>query len=79
MVEFLRSPRPAQELVLVLDGVRGAGAPILQVSVGAELLQAVGDLVESSDDKVGLAATRVLQEQIQAKNRDAMNVLFRAP
>lgn len=71
VVEFLRSPRPAKELVLALDGVVAAGGAQFHASVGVELLEAVGDLVESSDDKVGLTATRVLRDQIQAKNRDA--------
>ena len=44
---------------------------MFHASVGAELLDAVGDLVDSIDDKVGLTATRVLRDQIQAKNRDA--------
>ena len=65
LLEFLRSPRPAPELELGLKGLEGA------TPLGAELLEAAGELVESSDDAVGMAAIKVFQAQLGGLNRDA--------
>jgi hypothetical protein len=65
LLEFLRSPRPAPELELGLKGLEGA------TPLGAELLEAAGELVESSDDAVGMAAIKVFQAQLGGLSRDA--------
>lgn len=65
LLEFLRSPRPAPELELGLKGLEGA------TPLGAELLEAAGELVESSNDAVGMAAIKVFQAQLGGLNRDA--------
>ena len=65
LLAFLRSPRPAPELELGLKGLEGA------TPLGAELLEAAGELVESSDDAVGMAAIKVFQAQLGGLNRDA--------
>lgn len=72
LVEFLRSPRPAPELELGLRGLAGATEPSAGPSaLGAELLEAAGELVESSNDAVGMAAIKVFQAQLGGWNRDA--------
>lgn len=68
LLEFLRSPRPARELELGLEGLRSATQDTI---LGAELLEAAGELVESSNDAVGLVAITVFQTQLGGRNRDA--------
>jgi hypothetical protein len=48
-----------------LKGLEGA------TPLGAELLEAAGELVESSDDAVGMAAIEVFQAQLGGLSRDA--------
>jgi hypothetical protein len=71
LLEFLRSPRPAPELVLGLEGLARATLHPGHAALGAELLEAAGELVESSDDAVGLAAITVFETQLGGRNRDA--------
>ncbi|MFN9754656.1 MAG: hypothetical protein ACK55L_04570, partial [bacterium] len=68
LLEFLRSPRPARELELGLEGLRSATQDTI---LRAELLEAAGELVESSNDAVGLVAITVFQTQLGGRNRDA--------
>jgi hypothetical protein len=68
LLEFLRSPRPARELELGLEGLRRATQDTI---LRAELLEAAGELVESSNDAVGLVAIMVFQTQLGGRNRDA--------
>ena len=68
LLEFLRSPRPAPELELGLEGLRSATQDTI---LRAELLEAAGELVESSNDAVGLVAIMVFQTQLGGRNRDA--------
>lgn len=71
LLEFLRSPRPARELELGLEGLRRATQYAGDPALGAELLEAAGELVESSNDAVGLVAIMVFQTQLGGRNRDA--------
>jgi hypothetical protein len=71
LLEFLRSPRPARELELGLEGLRRATQYAGDPALGAELLEAAGELVESSNDAVGLVAITVFQTQLGGRNRDA--------
>jgi hypothetical protein len=71
LLEFLRSPRPARELELGLEGLARATQHPGHSALGAELLEAAGELVESSNDAVGLAAITVFETQLGGRNRDA--------